>query len=854
MDFYQVNGLTLQELHALIMESSIGFSAEDDSIQYLGRQIQLHDGVTELSEQTCNNAGSKQLFERLVNLQPDIKTQLPDSKAEAIQKAASEVVETFRYEAIEKSPNKEVLCAVFLECIVNVWTSSIKAVEKLFETNAFSDSEKLRIMLAAEERRGCPILEGCWEIPGIPLSTRLEEAKNLLQRLPDTPSLAGKDNVINERLTALTPDKTVKDGLLEIRQILESENNELSRQLLIEVDNIGTKFIPGIDENGRLSGDDDKDFRLYTRRLLYLYAACSGFSQQADIDELTSYIRTVLYTVDSDSIWHIVKELAYLSKQPGSIDYCRYVDTVANILTAPETNVVLDFEEFKQLSDINGFALLESQKTLDPYLKALRANIDNMAPEYSQALLPAVKHLESKFAAISLPEQKPDIKAEVHRLLIIIAVCKSAKQKMNTSVLDHFVMAIMRHGNKKSIPYLIKGLIHLVQSSPKIQQILGEPGASCRDHLRLAPLQLLGFVPDIISEDDFEKLCKSLQASGTCKRLMKDGKVFYQWLATLEQAWDSMVTNKAVLMQILDKLIQSLTYEKLGLLQITFITGDRFNETLGSMGLTCQQEGLPLLIAEKGAAALEGESNKVWQWLMKQRYSHLLPSYMLSITEYCKGIESAEMTGLIHEFIESSVNKTFIETRQSPLNNPHLQAVYRKYPEFTAGWGANFSDFSEETRNKLLSRGETLELTEDPWDLFISGLEVKTCQSPEGMPCLNRGLMSYVMDGRNAMIVRKNQKGNILSRSVIRMVLDQDDCPVLFLEMGYPDKSDLLFIDAAREIADEMELPLYHRVDSTRGEKVKLLEGRAPFDYFDEFLESVDRKEFTFTNVQRDVR
>ncbi|WP_163371462.1 hypothetical protein [Endozoicomonas acroporae] len=480
MDFHKIDGLTLQELYDTVMQSPIGFSAEDDSIQYLGRQIRLHNGITELTGQTCNNADGKELFKRLVNLQPDIKRQLPDSKAEAIQHVAKEMVEKFRYEAIEKSPNKEVLFAVFVESIIFTFMSSIKTAKKLYATNAFSDAEKLRIMLAAEKKYRHPILANCWEMPGIPLAPRLEEAKSQLQRLSDTPSMAGQYHVINERLTTLPTGTTVRDGLLEIRQTLESENNELSRQLLSEVDHIEAKFIPKIDESGRLSDVDDKDFKTHTRRLLYLYAACSGFSQKADIEELASYIRSALHTADSNSIWHIVKELAYLSKQPGSIDYCRYVDAVANILTAPETNIVSDFEELKQLSDINGFALLASQKTLDPYLQALRATIDNMTPEYSQALLPAVKYLESKFAAISLPEQKPNIKAEVHRLLIIIAVCKSAKQIMDTSVLDHFVIAIMRHGNKKSIPYLIKGLTHLLQSAPKIQQALGKPGAKSR--------------------------------------------------------------------------------------------------------------------------------------------------------------------------------------------------------------------------------------------------------------------------------------------------------------------------------------------------------------------------------------
>ncbi|WP_422413662.1 MULTISPECIES: hypothetical protein [unclassified Endozoicomonas] len=854
MNFYRLNGLTLQQLHALIMESSIGFSAEGDSVQYLGWQVQLHDGITLLSEQTLNTDGSKQLFERLVNLHPDLVNQLPGSKVEAIKRAASNLVEKFHDGAIEKSPTKEVQRAVINECMR---LDASKTVKKLFEKKFLSAAEKLRIMLAAKEKFELPAEMVARYLERIPLSIRLEEAKNLFQRLPDKPSLAREDNEINEKLTALNPvedDKLVKDGLLQIRQILESENNELSRQLLSEVDNIEKEFLPRVDADGYLpSIFVDDDFKFYTRRLLYLYAACSGFSKEADITELTSYIRSVLYTADSNSIWHIAKELAYLSKQPDSIDYHHYIDTVANILKAPAP-VALQFEELKQLSDINGFVLLEG-KPLASYLRVLRTNIDKTTPDYSQVLLRAVDDLESRLAALSLPEGKPDIKAKVHRLLMIIAACKSSKEIMAASVFDHFVRAIMKHGNKKNIPYLIGGLARLVQSTPKIQQILGEPGIKGGDHLRMAPLQWLAFVPDILSEDDIQELCESLQApsASRSRRQMKDGKVFHQWLVTLERLLASNDMNKAMVIQTLKKLTQSLTYEKLGLLYMIFNMGDRFNQFLDSMGLSCQKEGLPLLIAEKGADALVGKSKEVSQWLWKQRHYHLLPFYMAAMEEY----GNREVTDLIHQFIEASASNTFTVSRQSPLNNPHLQAVYRKYPQFKAGWGANFSDFSVETRNKLLSPGETLRLTEDPWDLFISGLEVRTCLTPDGAQDYSRGLMSYVMDGRNAMIVRKSAKGDILSRSVIRLVFDRDDRPALFLEKAYPDKSDLLFIDAARDIADEMELPLYHRADPKKGEtgeEVKLLEGRAPFDYFDAFMVSKERQEVTITNVQYDVR
>ncbi|WP_257266775.1 hypothetical protein, partial [Endozoicomonas sp. ONNA2] len=538
--------------------------------------------------------------------------------------------------------------------------------EKLSATDNLTWAEKLRVMLAAEKKHGQPFSALCWSLVEIPLSIRFEEAKSLFQRLPDTPSLADETNEINEQLTALNLDVSINGALLEIRQILESENNELSRQLLSEYDSIEKKFQSSINEKGNLSDIDTIDFEICTRRLLYLYAACSDFSREADIAEVTSYIVSVLHTTVSDSIWHIAKELAYLSKQPGSIDYCRYIDALANRLKSP-ANVALQFESLNQLSDLNGFILLESKKKLALYLAPLRANIVNMTPEYSRVLLDAVTALERNFAAIPRNEDKPDIKAKVHRLLLVIAACKSSRQIMGSEILGRFVEAIMEHGNKKNVPFLISGLARLVQSTPKIQHILGAPNIKGGQQLRLAPLALLAFVPDIISQDDVTQLNNSLHDSVAKRRRMKDGKIFHQWLITLEQALASKIMNKDMGMQLLKKLTQSLTYEKLGLLHMLFKMGDSFHEFLNNIDLSCQKEGLPLLIAEQGANALAGKNKGVSQWLIQQRHYHLLPSYMASM----KSNGYSEVTDLIHEFIRTIVSKTFIATRQSPQNNPH---------------------------------------------------------------------------------------------------------------------------------------------------------------------------------------
>ena len=851
MNFSQLIGLTSQDLYDTIINSPTGFSVEDSSLQYLGRQIQLQNDLTVFCE---NTSDSKHLLNRMVSIKPDFKTLLPDSITEAIQCSARKLMYDFDYvAALNNSPSKEVQFAV----INNLMDMDIVlALDTICKADDLTVDEKLRFFLIAEEKRKQPVRPEHWKSSGIPLSVRLQKTKELFQNIPGTSPYEKTEIYVHDSYIKIICGIPVKDTIKELREALESEDNELSRQLLKEVDHIENEFIPKVSADGTLNPwDIEIKFTKLATNLLYLYAASSGYLTD-NVDELSSCIRSLMYG-NSCRLSHCIKELCYLSKQPQAMGYSRYIHAVAEILKTPK-NVVSEYEKNEQLSDTRGFSLLQSKKTLTPYLSTLKADIENMVPEYSEVLLPEVTKLEHDFAQISLPKDEPGIRAKVHRLLIIISACKTAKQNIDSSLLAPYVQDILGHGTKNNIPYLIKGLAYLVQSTPKIQKILSGIRMRGGDHLRLAPLQLLPLVPGIISEDNLEELCNTLQASAANRRLMKDCKVFYQWLATLELVSACKVTDEV--MPILKELTQCMTFAKLGLLYVAFKLEDRFHVFLERMGFNCPKEGLPLLIAKKGRDVFTGKSKTDSQWLLQQRHFHLLPIYLASMEDYCSHFGNTELVPLIQEFIKTSIDNTFIGNRQSPLNNRHLMAVYQKYPLFIAGWRANFSNFSQETRNKLLSPGETLELTEDPWDLFISGLEVKTCLSPDSKLEFNQGLMGCVMDGRNAMIVRKSKKGNILSRSLIRMVLDQDDRPALFLEMAYPERHNLLYIDAAREIADEMKLTLYHRKDSENddaavaGETVKLLEGRAPLEYFDSLNDTIQRNELVFSKVKRDAR
>ena len=418
MNFSQLIGLTSQDLYETIINSPTGFSVEDGCLQYLGRQIQLQDELTVFCE---NTSDSKDLLNRMVIIKPDFKTLLPDSKTEAIQCSARKLMYDFDYvTALNKSPSKEVQFAV-IKKLMDIDT--VLALDTICKTDNLSVEEKLRFFLIAEEKRKRPVGPGHWKLSGIPLSVRLQKTKELFQNIPGTPPYEKTGTYIHDSYIKVICGIPVKDTIKELREAFESEDNELSRQLLKEVDHIDNEFTPKVSADGTLQPwHIEEKFTIFVNNLLYLYAASSGFSTD-NVDELASYIRSLMYG-NSYELSHCAKELCYLSKQPRAMGYSRYIHAVADILKTPK-NVVSEYEKNKQLVDTRGFSLLQSQKTLTPYLTTLKADIENMVPEYSEALLPEVTKLEHDFAEISLPKDEPGIRAKVHRLLMIIAACKT---------------------------------------------------------------------------------------------------------------------------------------------------------------------------------------------------------------------------------------------------------------------------------------------------------------------------------------------------------------------------------------------------------------------------------------------
>ena len=76
--------------------------------------------------------------------------------------------------------------------------------------------------------------------------------------------------------------------------------------------------------------------------------------------------------------------------------------------------------------------------------------------------------------------------------------------------------------------------------------------------------------------------------------------------------------------------------------------------------------------------------------------------------------------------------------------------------------------------------------TDDPNHILLMGTEVlNSCQSIYGSPALNKCLLGYFLDGKHRLCLVCDQKGNILARSVLRLLINDQNQPVLYLEKVY---------------------------------------------------------------------
>ena len=152
------------------------------------------------------------------------------------------------------------------------------------------------------------------------------------------------------------------------------------------------------------------------------------------------------------------------------------------------------------------------------------------------------------------------------------------------------------------------------------------------------------------------------------------------------------------------------------------------------------------------------------------------------------------------------------------------------------------SEFAKDVEGLLKAKQTSFDLkvviTDDPIDLLLCGTDVMvSCQRLDGSPNQNKGLLGYLMDGKNRLLAIKEGKGKIVARSILRLLWDGER-PVLYRDRFYPDNIDSRHLkalnEAALELAKKLRIPLTSAAEGVSyGKTLHSLGSSAPYEYCD---------------------
>jgi hypothetical protein len=148
----------------------------------------------------------------------------------------------------------------------------------------------------------------------------------------------------------------------------------------------------------------------------------------------------------------------------------------------------------------------------------------------------------------------------------------------------------------------------------------------------------------------------------------------------------------------------------------------------------------------------------------------------------------------------------------------------------------------------------TATTTDDPIDLLLCGTEVMgSCQRIDGNPHVNKGLLGYIMDGKNRLLAIKDQQGKIIARCILRLLWDGEQ-PVLFRERLYPTnlshKQERALNNLALKMSQKLGVPLTCKgQDPAQGIPLHALGCLIPYEYCDGCLGVQENGKYTINGA-----
>ena len=217
-------------------------------------------------------------------------------------------------------------------------------------------------------------------------------------------------------------------------------------------------------------------------------------------------------------------------------------------------------------------------------------------------------------------------------------------------------------------------------------------------------------------------------------------------------------------------------------------------------------------------------------------HDNALIEYLSRIKDY----DEPQIMRDYSQFIISLLKDSFHDLRKE---DPHLQMMREKGvdPRIIERF------LSLNGEQQPLDDGKTLCVTSDWVDLFLVGKETDTCQSFDYVDFdFSKGLLGYVMNGKNIIFAVKNQEGVIISRKIGRLLYDKIDLrPVLYLENIYGEADYEEKIDSYATLMSE-KIGVEHYKNISRTILVSMA-SLASFEYSDYLQEITDGKYTLFS-------
>ncbi len=213
-----------------------------------------------------------------------------------------------------------------------------------------------------------------------------------------------------------------------------------------------------------------------------------------------------------------------------------------------------------------------------------------------------------------------------------------------------------------------------------------------------------------------------------------------------------------------------------------------------------------------------------------------------AILTYASGLKSlppseehAKLQPLLEECVEWILNQTFSTHCYSLQKNPseHLEKLL-EHTEIMENWKKEVIYDYDEYQVIFRRNAE---------DLILIGKG--TCQTVDGDPLVNKCLGAYILDPKNSPAIIKKKGGTeIVARSMIRLLFDENENPVLFKEHLYTDaysKGDFekiiteSCVKRAKQLKKEGGIPLLQKDKSCTKNVVtlKAYAGRWPYEMVD---------------------